>query len=104
MHIDEVKSELAGFLFGYDVPKVRDQASQIAMAGSLFSGVAMVTALLDENPLSFLKHDWDVLFRPEVPGIFWWLLKRYVQENNEAINALVFLSELLEESQEEPRS
>jgi hypothetical protein len=43
-----------------------------------------------------------MLFRTEVPNVFWWVLKRDVQENEEVRNALVFLSELLEESQEEP--
>jgi hypothetical protein len=71
--IDEVKSELVGYLYGYDVPKARGQASQIAMTDSLFSVSnleGVTTALLDPDPLSFLKRGWSVLFRTEVPNVF----------------------------------
>ena len=98
--VDEATYELADFLYGHSQPQVRNQAAQIAMVGPALllersDGIPMLFALLDEMD-KFEKADWDILFRNEVPAVFWTLFRHFVLDNAEIHSSLTFLAEMLE--------
>lgn len=98
--VDEARYELADFLYGYSQPQVRNQASQIAMVGPALllerpDGIPMLVALLNEME-KFEKADWHILFRNEVPAVFWSVFRHFALDNPEIQSSLKFLAEILE--------
>ena len=98
--VEEAKYEIADFLYGHSQLRVRNQAAQIATVGPALllerrDGTPMVFALLNEME-KFEKADWHLLFRNEVPPVYWSVFRRYVLGHTEIQSSLTFLVELLE--------
>jgi hypothetical protein len=54
----------------------------------------MLSALLNERE-RFEKADWHVLFRGEVPPVFWSVFRDFVIGHDEIQSSLAFLAEML---------
>jgi hypothetical protein len=96
--IDEIKSELAGYLYGHGQVRVRNQIPLIAVVGSVFllesrrRGIPLVQVILQET--AFEKDEWPIIFRVEVPAVFWSVFRRFLLEHPEVHGSLLFLAEL----------
>lgn len=109
--VDEVKYELADYLYGHAQTRVRNQMAQIALVGSAWiiecrrrlvgenvddncTTIPMVLAILDETE-TFEKADWPAVFRVQVPAVFWSIFRRFVLNHPEIYTSLQFLAEAL---------
>jgi hypothetical protein len=97
--IDETKSEIAAYLYGYGEERIRNQATQVSLVGSILNlrnalGHVLVKVLLDPQR-KFCKQEWPIIFSSEVPGVFWSVLKRFFLEHPEVHGTLEVMAELL---------
>jgi hypothetical protein len=109
--VDEVKYELADYLYGHAQARVRNQTAQMALVGSAWiierrldehvddngTTVPMVLAILDETE-TFAKADWPTVFLSQVPAVFWSIFRRFVLNHPEIYSSLQFLAEVFVEN------
>jgi hypothetical protein len=55
-------------------------------------GIPLVQVILQET--AFENDEWPIIFRVEVPAVFWSVFRRFLLEHPEVHGSLLFLAEL----------